>query len=191
MLFFPLIHVKMPTTVGILTFMSGENFMLNWVEHEKSFITSGPDLKKSITFREHAKIFKGAVKFYYLYQFGEAEANFDKGEHGKWLHGASEILAIFSRCKGALTPIPKYTHTYNSQSHSHPSPQPPHKGGPNLSIEQNRPRTYFKNKKFISCHGTRQFAIQSLPSVEYMYGWLAILSRFQQYFSHIRTMRDW
>ena len=42
MLFFPLIHVKMPTIVGILTFMSGENFMLNGVEHEKSFITSGP-----------------------------------------------------------------------------------------------------------------------------------------------------
>ena len=41
------------------------------------------DLKKSITYREHAKIFKGAVKLYYLYQFGEAEANFDKGEHGK------------------------------------------------------------------------------------------------------------
>ena len=29
MLFFPLIHVKIPTTVGILTFMSGKNFMLN------------------------------------------------------------------------------------------------------------------------------------------------------------------
>ena len=42
MLFFPLIHVKMPTIVGILTYMSGKNFMLNWVEHEKSFITSGP-----------------------------------------------------------------------------------------------------------------------------------------------------
>ena len=42
MLFFPLIHVKMPTIVGILTYMSGENFMLIWVEHEKSFITSGP-----------------------------------------------------------------------------------------------------------------------------------------------------
>ena len=41
MLFFPLIHVKMPTIVGILTSMSGENFMLNGVEHEKSFITSG------------------------------------------------------------------------------------------------------------------------------------------------------
>ena len=27
--FFPLIHVKMPTVVGILTFMSGEKFMLN------------------------------------------------------------------------------------------------------------------------------------------------------------------
>ena len=44
MLFSPLIHVKMPTIVGILTFMSGENFMLNSVEHEKSFIISGPGL---------------------------------------------------------------------------------------------------------------------------------------------------
>ena len=42
MLFFLLINVKMPTIVGILTFMSRKNFMLNWVEHEKSFITSGP-----------------------------------------------------------------------------------------------------------------------------------------------------
>ena len=29
MLFFPLINVKMPTTVGILTFMSRKNFMLS------------------------------------------------------------------------------------------------------------------------------------------------------------------
>ena len=43
MLFFPLMHVKMPTIVGILTSMSGENFMLNLVQHETSFITSGPD----------------------------------------------------------------------------------------------------------------------------------------------------
>ena len=42
MLFLPLINVKMPTIVGILTFMSRKNFMLSWVEHEKSFITSGP-----------------------------------------------------------------------------------------------------------------------------------------------------
>ena len=71
MKFFLLINVKMPTIVGILTFMSGknnilglsqpekaefldsfmlmtiscscyENFMFNWVEHEKSLITSGP-----------------------------------------------------------------------------------------------------------------------------------------------------
>ena len=42
MLFFPLINAKMPTIVGILTFMSGKNFMLNGVEHEKSFITLGP-----------------------------------------------------------------------------------------------------------------------------------------------------
>ena len=37
-----LINVKMPTIVGILTFMSRKNFMLKRVEHEKSFITSGP-----------------------------------------------------------------------------------------------------------------------------------------------------
>ena len=29
MLFFPLINVKMPTTVGILTFMSRKNFILS------------------------------------------------------------------------------------------------------------------------------------------------------------------
>ena len=39
MLFFPLIHVMI---VGILTSMSRKNFMLSWVEHEKSFITLGP-----------------------------------------------------------------------------------------------------------------------------------------------------
>ena len=44
MLYFPLINVKMPTIVGILTLMSRKNFMLSCVEHEKSFITSGPDL---------------------------------------------------------------------------------------------------------------------------------------------------
>ena len=82
MKFFLLINVKMPTIVGILTFMSGknsilglsepkkakfldicilmsiQNFMLNSVEHEKSFITSGPGLLNDIsispnrTFRE-------------------------------------------------------------------------------------------------------------------------------------------
>ena len=44
MLFFPLINVKMQTIVGILIFMSRKNFMLSPVEHEKSFITAGPDL---------------------------------------------------------------------------------------------------------------------------------------------------
>ena len=38
-----LINVKMPTIVGILTFMSRINFVLSLVEHGKSFITSGPD----------------------------------------------------------------------------------------------------------------------------------------------------
>ena len=37
-----LINMKMPTIVGIFIFISRENFMLSWVEHEKSFITSEP-----------------------------------------------------------------------------------------------------------------------------------------------------
>ena len=41
--FILLINVKMPTIFGILTFMSRINSMLSGDEHEKSFITSGPD----------------------------------------------------------------------------------------------------------------------------------------------------
>ena len=43
MLFFLLMNVKMPTIVGILTFM-GKKFMLSRDEHEKSVITSDPGL---------------------------------------------------------------------------------------------------------------------------------------------------
>ena len=49
MLFFPLINVKVPTVVGIFTFMSRKNFILSRVEHEQSFITSGPDLTQGIS----------------------------------------------------------------------------------------------------------------------------------------------
>ena len=41
--FIMLINVKMPTIVGILTFMSRINFVLSRVEHQNFFITSGPD----------------------------------------------------------------------------------------------------------------------------------------------------
>ena len=41
MKFFLLINIKMPTNVGILIFISRKNFMLNWVEYEKSFMTLG------------------------------------------------------------------------------------------------------------------------------------------------------
>ena len=53
MRFFLLINVKMPTIVGILTFMSKKNFMLSSVEHEIFFssveheiffMKLGPDL---------------------------------------------------------------------------------------------------------------------------------------------------
>ena len=42
--FIMLINVKMPIVV-ILTFISRINFVLSWVEHEKSFITSGPGIQ--------------------------------------------------------------------------------------------------------------------------------------------------
>ena len=38
MLFFPLINVKMPTIVGILTFSRRKNSMLSRVEHEFFYI---------------------------------------------------------------------------------------------------------------------------------------------------------
>ena len=41
-LFFMLINVKMPTIVGILTFMSRKKFHAQLLSMEKSFITSGP-----------------------------------------------------------------------------------------------------------------------------------------------------
>ena len=40
--FFLLINVEMSTIVGILAFKSKKKFMLTSVEHEKSFMTSGP-----------------------------------------------------------------------------------------------------------------------------------------------------
>ena len=48
-------NVKMPTIVGILTFMSRKNFMLCRVEHEKSFITSGP-VDESVTCMRSSKM---------------------------------------------------------------------------------------------------------------------------------------
>ena len=38
---FPAHKVKMPTTVGILTFMSRKNYMLSRIEQENLFLTSG------------------------------------------------------------------------------------------------------------------------------------------------------
>ena len=38
-----LINVKMPTIVGILTFMSRISVMVSWVEYEKKFYNLGPD----------------------------------------------------------------------------------------------------------------------------------------------------
>ena len=50
--FIPLINVKMPTIVGILTFMSRIIFVLSSVEHGKSFITSVPDVCQHGRMRE-------------------------------------------------------------------------------------------------------------------------------------------
>ena len=40
--------MKMPTIVGIFTFISRENFMLSWVEHEKKFYNLGARLLLSL-----------------------------------------------------------------------------------------------------------------------------------------------
>ena len=87
-------------------------------------------------------------------------------------------------------PSPKYTNTYNSQSHSHHH-RNHHMRELNLRIEQNRSTTYFKNKKLISCHGTRHFAIQTLPSVAYMFflGWMDNL-RFYVLFNSISVISE-
>ena len=45
--FIMLINVKMPTIVGLLTFISRIIFVLCLVEYEQSFITSGPGLAES------------------------------------------------------------------------------------------------------------------------------------------------
>ena len=58
MVFFPLIHVKMPTVVSLLTFMSGKIFRLNLVEFIKSFVTSGPDKKCWFAVSLSTKVFK-------------------------------------------------------------------------------------------------------------------------------------
>ena len=68
MLFFPLINVKMPTIVGILTFMSRKKFMLSSVEHEKRLMTSGPVPYGKFAPREQILSFKsrsisGGVSF--------------------------------------------------------------------------------------------------------------------------------
>ena len=46
--------MKMPTIVGIFIFISREIFMLSWIEHEKSFITSGPDVINDYSFEHSA-----------------------------------------------------------------------------------------------------------------------------------------
>ena len=51
--YFLLINVKMPTSVGILTFMGRKNFMLSRVEHEILFITLGPGDNESFVQWNH------------------------------------------------------------------------------------------------------------------------------------------
>ena len=46
--------------VSNLRFISRTNFMLNWVEHEKSFLTSGP------VFRCHARM-RSLVCFFFFF----------------------------------------------------------------------------------------------------------------------------
>ena len=59
MLFFLLINVKMPTTVGILTFMSMKNFMPAELSMKIFFITSRLDFHLHVFFYSHLENFSG------------------------------------------------------------------------------------------------------------------------------------
>ena len=67
MLFFLLINVKMPTTVGILTFISRKNFMLNCVEHEKSVYNLGAKVASDL--KVHFKHIYTCTNFFRPCQF--------------------------------------------------------------------------------------------------------------------------
>ena len=62
-----LINMKMPTIVSIFIFISRENFMLSWSEHEKSFLVTGPGLClkkfkfKLLTTYSSAKVFRPLI----------------------------------------------------------------------------------------------------------------------------------
>ena len=63
--FIMLINVKMPTiVVGVLTFMSRINFVLSWVEHGSSFITSRPDLHVNNVFPMRPTLSQRNLVFY-------------------------------------------------------------------------------------------------------------------------------
>ena len=48
--------------VSVLVFMSSWNFLLSWVEHEKSFITSGQVPKEMLKMKGKMKNSKGPGK---------------------------------------------------------------------------------------------------------------------------------
>ena len=72
-----LINVKMPTFVGILTFMSRINFVLSLVEHGKSFYNLGARLKlcEYKNCRMRVKI-NGPALCYYNTNYGSKQNTF-------------------------------------------------------------------------------------------------------------------
>ena len=72
---FLVINVIMPTIVDILTFMSRINFVLSWVEHEKSFITPGPDCKFTSGSQETFELFCMLVVFHYFMLYADLFQN--------------------------------------------------------------------------------------------------------------------
>ena len=82
--------MKMPTIVGIFIFISRENFMLSWVEHEKSFITSGPDCQwapcKYIRSLYVTKLYRHCTHLITSYSFKTFSVNFICIRILPWLH---------------------------------------------------------------------------------------------------------
>ena len=74
--------------VGILDFLSSWNFMLSWVEHEKSFITSEPVFDMSLY-----------LPLLHLYWYFEYTSKQGSGETAL----LSSLIRAFATCLGTCT----------------------------------------------------------------------------------------
>ena len=115
-----LINVKMPTIVGILTFMSWINFVLSWVEHGKSLLISGPGhttdngnldipLKRKILDIQ----LKTAVWISYLNRNMDIQLKITfliPNLKTIWISGNFTYIVVYNSCPWTVLPFHKFIH---------------------------------------------------------------------------------